>query len=149
MGFSSRFSRVIFALRRNGMGQYELKALPGFTHTASDEMRAYLPQPMAKKSPSGTSTDGSLSSSQYMRRMEKRQLPVGVIQMCWIAPGPLISATVYVVPAAMSTDGLIFQPFPRFRAAFAPVPSAAVPPLPFSPVGFSGLMESVLAFDSR
>ena len=91
----------------------------------------------------------SFSSSQYMRRMENRQVPVGVIQICWIAPGPMISATTYVVPAAISTDGLIFQPLPRSRAAFAPVPSLAAPPLPFSPVGFSGLIDKVRALESR
>src|SRR4029077_5814024 len=141
MAFSSRFSRVILALWRNGMGQYELKALPGLTHTAREEIRAYLPQPRAKKSPSGTSTEGVFSSSQYMRRMENRQFPVGVIQICWIAPEPLISATVEVTPEAISTDGLIFQPWPSSRAALAPVPSVAVPPFPFSPVKFSGLID--------
>src|SRR5882724_9775880 len=48
----------------------------------------------------------------------------------------------------MTTDGLIFQPCPRSRPGLAPVPSVAIPPLPFSPVKFSGLIEKVFAFDS-
>src|ERR1700733_1107244 len=141
MGLSSRFSSVRWAFFRNGIGQYELKELPGLTQMASDEMGAYLPQPMAKKSPTGTSTEGSFSPSQYMRRMERRQLPVGVIQMCSISPAPSMSASVMVWPALTSMDGLTFHPWPSSRAALAPVPSVAAPPLLFSPVGFSGLME--------
>src|ERR1039457_2208245 len=75
-------------------GPYALNALPGLTQTGSEETLAYFPQPMAKKSPTGTSTEGSFSSSQYLRRIENRQFPVGVIQMCSIAPEPVISATV-------------------------------------------------------
>jgi hypothetical protein len=41
----------------------------------------------------------------------------------------------------MRTDGETFQPWPSSRAAFLPVPSVAMPPLPFSPVKFSGLIE--------
>src|SRR5579859_6447322 len=78
-----------------------------------------------------------------------RQLPVGVIQICWIAPAPLISANRRVSPGEMRIDGEIFQPLPKSRAAFAPVPSVAMPPLPFSPVKFSGLIERDLALDSR
>src|SRR5580658_1696890 len=110
MGLSSRFSSVSLAFLRKGMGQYELKALPGFTQTASEEMGAYLPQPIAKKSPTGTSTEGSASPSQYIRRIERRQLPVGVIQMCSISPAPLMSASVKVWPGSIRIDGLIFHP---------------------------------------
>jgi len=78
-----------------------------------------------------------------------RQSPVGVIQICWIAPEPWISARVNVWPGAMSTDGETFQPRPRSRAAPAFVPSVAIPPLPFSPVKFSGLIERVWALDNR
>jgi len=49
-----------------------------FTHTAREEILAYFPQPMAKKSPPALPRTVSFSSSQYMRRMESRQLPVGV-----------------------------------------------------------------------
>jgi hypothetical protein len=104
---------------------------------------------MPKKSPTGTSTDGSVSSSQYIRRIEHRQFPVGVIQMCWITPDPLISASVKVAPALIRMLGLTFQPWPRLRAAFLPVPSVAMPPLPLSPVKFSGLIDLVSASESR
>ena len=76
-------------------------------------------------------------------------MPVGVIQMCWIAPGPSIWARVKVVPASIFTDGETFHFCPRSRAAFFPVPSTAMPPFPFSPVKFSGLIERVRAFESR
>src|SRR5215469_5486056 len=117
MAFSSRFSIVIVALWRNGIGQYELKALPGLTQIGSENRGAYLLHPMAKKSPTGTSTEGSFSSSQYMRRMEKRQFPVGVIHMCSMRPGPFISASLKVVPGLITTKGFTFQPCPKSRAA--------------------------------
>jgi hypothetical protein len=66
-------------------------------------------------------------------------------------PGPLISPRVKVCPALILTDGDIFQPWPS-PASFAicmPVPSVAMPPLPFSPVKFSGLIERDLASESR
>ena len=47
------------------------------------------------------------------------------------------------------TDGEIFQPWPSSRAGPAPVPSVAMPPLPFSPVKFSGLIERVSASARR
>src|SRR5215469_10401751 len=108
MGLSARFWRVILAFLRKGIGQYELNALPGFTQTASDDNREYLPQPMAKKSPTGTSTDGAVSSSQYILRIDNRQSPVGVIQMCCIAPEPLISARVNVWSGLITTKGFSF-----------------------------------------
>ena len=80
-----------------------------------------------------------------MRRMLKRQLPVGVIQICWMVPGPLMSAISKVLCAATRTDGETFQPWPRSRAQPSPVPVVAIPPLPFSPVKFSGLTERDLA----
>ena len=49
----------------------------------------------------------------------------------------------------MRTEGETFQPCPRSRAAFLPVPSVAMPALPFSPVKFSGLIERVWAAESR
>ncbi len=73
----------------------------------------------------------------------------GVIQICWMQPGPLISASVKVVLALMRTEGETFQPWPRSRAAFLPVPSVAMPALPFSPVKFSGLIERDWAFETR
>src|SRR6266853_1458550 len=81
--------------------------------------------------------------------MVRRQLPVGVIQICWIQPGRLISPIVNVEPALMTTEGETFQPWPKSRAAPLPVPSRAMPALPFSPVKFSGLIERVLALDVR
>src|SRR5215831_18238517 len=84
-----------------------------------------------------------------MRRMLLRQRPVGVIQICWIAPEPSISARTRRSPAAIRIDGEIFQVRPKSRAALAPVPSVAMPPAPFSPLKFSGLIERVCADDSR
>ncbi len=81
--------------------------------------------------------------------MVKRQLPVGVSQTCWMAPCPETSAIVKTLFALMRTEGDTFQPRPSSRAAFWPVPSLAIPPRPFSPVRFSGLIERVRAFDSR
>src|SRR5437016_817392 len=80
-----------------------------------------------------------------MRRMLDRHLPVGVIQMCWIAPGPAMLQSVKVFPGSIRTLGEIFQPTPSSRAAFLPVPSVAMPALPFSPVKFSGLIDRDLA----
>src|ERR1041385_3059427 len=73
----------------------------------------------------------------------------GVSQICWIAPGPVISARVKVDLAGTRTYGETFQPWPRSRAALLAGPSVDMPALPFSPVKFSGLMERVLAFESR
>src|SRR6185437_11224638 len=73
----------------------------------------------------------------------------GVIQICWMAPEPSISPRTSVSPGATRLDGEIFQPRPSPRAWTAPVPSSAIPPLPFWPVGFSGLIERDLASDKR
>ena len=73
----------------------------------------------------------------------------GVIQICWIAPGPSISATVNVLLALIRTDGETFQVRPRSRAAPWPVPSVAMPPFPFSPLKFSGLIDRDCASESR
>src|ERR1700752_4688435 len=54
-----------------------------------------------------------------------------------------------VSPGATRFEGEIFHPRPSPRAWIAPVPSSAMPPLPFSPVGFSGLIERDFAEDSR
>src|SRR5262245_61343263 len=72
-----------------------------------------------------------------------------VIQICWTAPGPWISATVNVCPGSIRTDGDTFQPRPRCVAATAPVPSAAIPPAPFAPVKFSALIERDFARERR
>ena len=37
----------------------QLKALPGLTHTGRELIGQNFPQPQAKKSPTGTSTEGS------------------------------------------------------------------------------------------
>src|SRR5271154_2902432 len=85
-----------------------------------------------------------------MRRMRSRQRTwAGVIQICWIAPGPSIAPKAICWPGSMRTDGEIFQPRPRPRAWMAPVPSVAIPPPPFSPVKFSGLIERDLASERR
>ena len=81
--------------------------------------------------------------------MECRQFPVGVIQICWMQPGPLISPRVKIVLALMTTDGDTFQPWPNSRDAPLPVPSVAMAPLPFSPVKFSGLIERDWALETR
>ena len=73
----------------------------------------------------------------------------GVIHICWIAPAPSMSPRRSVSPGATRFEGEIFQPRPRPRAWIAPVPSSAIPPLPFSPVGFSALIERDLAVDKR
>src|SRR4249920_2599052 len=64
-------------------------------------------------------------------------------------PEPFISAMVNVVCALISTDGLTFHPFPRSREADAPVPFSAIPPFPFSPLKFSGLIDRLFASDNR
>src|SRR6266850_3255576 len=64
-------------------------------------------------------------------------------------PGPLISPITNVLFDLITTDGDSFQPRPKSRAAFLPVPSVAMPALPFSPVKFSGLIERDLAFETR
>src|SRR5436190_21970292 len=81
--------------------------------------------------------------------MEKRQLPVGVIQICWIQPPLFISANVKVVFDLITTLGLTFHFWPRSLDGPAPVPVVAMPPFPFSPLKFSGLMDLVLASDRR
>src|SRR5512139_1414601 len=64
-------------------------------------------------------------------------------------PGPLIDPSVKVVPALIRTDGDTFHVWPRSRAAFLPVPSVAMPALPFSPVKFSGLIDRDRALERR
>jgi len=64
-------------------------------------------------------------------------------------PGPLISPRVKVVPALIRTEGETFQPCPKSRAGPLPVPSVAMPALPFSPVKFSGLIERDSALETR
>src|SRR5689334_1189224 len=84
-----------------------------------------------------------------MRMVWLRHPPVGVSQMCWIAPDALMSHIVKVSPGPIFTDGETFHPWPRSDDGHEPVPSVAMPPLPFSPVKFSGLIERVSAFASR
>src|ERR1017187_5083119 len=64
-------------------------------------------------------------------------------------PGPLISPRVNVLPASIRTEGDTFQPLPSSRDAPLPVPSVAIPALPFSPVKFSGLIDRDCAFETR
>jgi hypothetical protein len=51
----------------------------------------------------------------------------------------------------MFTNGFTFQPCPSSRATSPAVPSSkvAIPPLPFSPVKFSGLIDRVSASERR
>ena len=116
---------------------------------ASDDTCANSPQPHAKKSPTGHSTAGCGSSSQYMRRIWLRQLPVGVSQMCWIAPEPSMSASTNVSCGAIDDRRRDLPSRPSSRPGPAPVPSVAIPPRPFSPVKFSGLIERVSASARR
>ena len=60
-----------------------------------------------------------------------------------------MSASTNVSCGAIDTDGETFQPCPSSRPGPAPVPSVAMPPRPFSPVKFSGLIERVSASASR
>ena len=55
---------TIRAERRNGIRQYEVSAPVGDTWIGTLSTTAGLPCPTAKKSPSGTSTEGSVSPSQ-------------------------------------------------------------------------------------
>src|SRR5579862_4486561 len=73
----------------------------------------------------------------------------GVSQICWMDPGPVISAIVKVDFAGTRTNGDTFQPWPRSRAAPRAGPSVDMPALPFSPVKFSGPIERVLALETR
>jgi hypothetical protein len=41
--------------------------------------------------------------------------------------------------------GLTFHPCPKSLEALVPVPVVAIPPLPFSPEKFSGLIERLFA----
>src|SRR5215472_5349229 len=73
----------------------------------------------------------------------------GVSQICWSAPGPVMSARVKVDFAGTLTNGDTFQPCPRSLAAPLAAPSVDMPAFPFSPLKFSGLIERVFAFDVR
>src|SRR4030095_6328659 len=83
--------------------------------------------------------------------MEYLQLPVGVIQICCIATGPAVPGIVYVSLYLMVTNGFTFQPWPNSLAALCALPFSrvAIPPLPGSPVGFSGLIDLVVALLNR
>ena len=66
---------------------------------------------------------GSGAWSQYARSTNVRQLLGGVVSQMWvIVPGPSIVAIEKLAPESMLTDGEIFHPTPRSRAALAPVP---------------------------
>ena len=58
-----------------------------------------------------------------MRKMLYRQLPVGVIQICWMAPCPWMSAITNVSPGAIRTDGEIFQRSTDHFFGFAAAPA--------------------------
>src|SRR5271166_298488 len=77
--------------------------------------------------------------------MLPRHGPVGVIQICEIAPAPAISARTFTSPGSMTTYGATFHPRPSLRAGLLVGSGSAIAPLPFSPVGFSGLIERLSA----
>src|SRR5271155_3287365 len=77
--------------------------------------------------------------------MLERHGPVGVIQICAIAPAPPISASTFTSPGSITTYGATFHPRPSFRAGLLAGSGIAIAPLPFSPVGFSGLIERLSA----
>src|SRR6266700_3262566 len=150
IGASCRLSSVRRACRRNGIAQYEFMPPEGFTTMGCEFTWHGSHQPLTKKSPSGHSIEGVSSSSQYARISILRQLAGNVVShICCSAPGPVISASVTVVWGAISIEGETFHPWPRSRAQLAPVPSVAIPPRPFSPVGFSALIERVFARERR
>ena len=71
-------------------------------------------------------------------------------QMCWMMPGPATSIRTAVSPALTRMKGRTFQPWPRSSAARALATGLgsvglgiAMPPLPFSPVGFSAEIDRV------
>src|SRR3954464_11625985 len=85
-----------------------------------------------------------------MRKISARQyLGSTVHQICWMGPGPSISARVTLLLPAILMQGDTFQPLPNSRAASAPSPSIAMAPLPFSPVIFSALIERLSALETR
>ena len=98
--------RVIRADRKKGIGQKQLYESPPCTWTGTERTGARMPNPQAKKSPSGDSTAGSSAPSQYIRRTISSgdaeppleiQLAADsgkVNQRCRITPGPSISASV-------------------------------------------------------
>ncbi len=63
-----------------------------------------IPWPMPKKSPMGTSMEGSLSPSHHARRTILRGKAASfepmVIQICLMQPGPSISPSVFVSPGS-------------------------------------------------
>ena len=93
-----------------------------------------------KKSPSGT------QPAVVGHRLTARAGPSAattpgwtVSQMRGTTPGPLTSASVAVAAGSITMLGATFQPTPRPRAAFRPVPVIAIPHRPGAPVGFSAL----------
>src|ERR1700691_5927685 len=79
--------------------------------------------------------------------MLERHAPVGVIQICAIAPAPEISASTFTSPGSMTTYGATFHPRPSFLAGLLAGSGLAIAPLPFSPVGFSGHIERLSAVE--
>src|SRR5882672_9837552 len=84
-----------------------------------------------------------------MRMMLNRQWPVGVIQICWIAPGPSMLAITRSSPGSMGVHGETFHPWPRSRAQDFGSVGIAIPPAPFLPSTFSELIDRVFAEESR
>jgi hypothetical protein len=85
-----------------------------------------------------------------MRRMLRcATLPVGVIQICWMAAGAGDVGEGEGFPGLDADGGGDLPAAAEFaRAVGLPVPSVAMPPAPFSPVKFSGLIERVRAAES-
>src|SRR5260370_12214590 len=77
----------------------------------------------------------------------ERQSPVGVIEIAAIGPAPAMSARTFPSPGSITMYGETFHPRPSLRAGLFAGSGEAIAPLPFSPVGFSGLIERLSAFD--
>src|SRR5688572_2781977 len=141
---------LIRALFANGIGQYELNPPLGLTASTADDTWANRPQPWQQKTPSATSIAGSSDSSHQARKIMVRQCSRAVVNQMWvITPDPLIMASSRAAPASMLTDGEIFHPIPRSRAASAPVPAVARAPPARAPSGFSALIDRVSMSRSR
>src|SRR6267378_4154468 len=58
-----------------------------------------------------------------------------------------MSASTFTSPGSITIYGETFHPRPSLRAGLLTGSGDAIAPLPFSPVGFSGLIERLSAFD--
>ena len=77
----------------------------------------------------------------------RQEALIGTIQMCWMIPEPSIEASSIVWPGAILTEGETFQPRPRSRAKWAPVPESAMPPPPPLAPGILGAYRAGFGLD--